>query len=137
MGKNLIMSVRHILPQAYISCLLKTTLIQPCCVATSSKCAFVRTSHFYTIIITHSCMHTQTHARMHTHMHTNIHTHMHTHMHMHTHTHTHAHTHTHTHTHTTLSHVQYICNLEREYRDCAKSKIGITRHNMMHQVLYI
>ena len=31
-------------------------------------------------------------------------------------------------------------NLEREYRDCIKSrrdKIGITRHNMMHQVLYI
>ena len=37
----------------------------------------------------------------------------------------------------------YICisnyNLEREYRDCIKSrrdKIGITRHIMMHQVLY-
>ena len=33
-----------------------------------------------------------------------------------------------------------ICNLEREYRDCTKSrrdKIGITRHIMMHQVLYI
>ena len=33
-----------------------------------------------------------------------------------------------------------ICNLEREYRDCIKSrrdKIGITRHIMMHQVLYI
>ena len=32
-----------------------------------------------------------------------------------------------------------ICNLEREYRDCIKSrrdKIGITRHIMMHQVLY-
>ena len=32
------------------------------------------------------------------------------------------------------------CNLEREYRDCNKSrrnKIGITRHIMMHQVLYI
>ena len=32
------------------------------------------------------------------------------------------------------------CNLEREYRDCIKSrrdKIGITRHIMMHQVLYI
>ena len=31
------------------------------------------------------------------------------------------------------------CNLEREYRDCIKSrrdKIGITRHIMMHQVLY-
>ena len=31
-------------------------------------------------------------------------------------------------------------NLEREYRDCIKSrrdKIGITRHIMMHQVLYI
>ena len=30
-----------------------------------------------------------------------------------------------------------ICNLEREYRDCIKSrrdKIGITRHIMMHQV---
>ena len=30
--------------------------------------------------------------------------------------------------------------LEREYRDCIKSrrdKIGITRHIMMHQVLYI
>ena len=30
-------------------------------------------------------------------------------------------------------------NLEREYRDCIKSrrdKIGITRHIMMHQVLY-
>ena len=33
-----------------------------------------------------------------------------------------------------------ICNLEREYRDGIKSrrdKIGITRHIMMHQVLYI
>ena len=33
-----------------------------------------------------------------------------------------------------------ICNLEREYRDYIKSrrdKIGITRHIMMHQVLYI
>ena len=33
-----------------------------------------------------------------------------------------------------------ICNLEREYRDCIKSrrdKIGITRHIMMQQVLYI
>ena len=33
-----------------------------------------------------------------------------------------------------------ICNLEREYRDCIKSrrdKIGITRHIIMHQVLYI
>ena len=32
------------------------------------------------------------------------------------------------------------CNLEREYRDCIKSrrdKIGITRHITMHQVLYI
>ena len=32
------------------------------------------------------------------------------------------------------------CNLEREYRDCIKSrrdKIGITRHIIMHQVLYI
>ena len=32
------------------------------------------------------------------------------------------------------------CNLEREYRDCIKSrrdKVGITRHIMMHQVLYI
>ena len=32
------------------------------------------------------------------------------------------------------------CNLEREYRDCIKSrrdKIGITGHIMMHQVLYI
>ena len=31
-------------------------------------------------------------------------------------------------------------NLEREYRDCIKSrrdKIRITRHTMMHQVLYI
>ena len=31
-------------------------------------------------------------------------------------------------------------NLEREYRDCIKSrsdKIGITRHIMMHQVLRI
>ena len=31
------------------------------------------------------------------------------------------------------------CNLEGEYRDCIKSrrdKIGITRHIMMHQVLY-
>ena len=30
------------------------------------------------------------------------------------------------------------CNLEREYRDCIKSrrdKVGITRHVMMHQVL--
>ena len=33
-----------------------------------------------------------------------------------------------------------ICNIEREYRDCIKSrrdKIRITRHIMMHQVLYI
>ena len=32
------------------------------------------------------------------------------------------------------------CNLEREYRDCTKSrrnKIRITSHIMMHQVLYI
>ena len=32
-----------------------------------------------------------------------------------------------------------ICNLEREYRDCIKSRrdnIRITRHIMMHQVLY-
>ena len=32
------------------------------------------------------------------------------------------------------------CNLEREYRDCIESrrdKIRITRHIMMHQVLYI
>ena len=32
------------------------------------------------------------------------------------------------------------CNLEREYRDCIKSrrgKIEITRHIMMHQVLYM
>ena len=32
------------------------------------------------------------------------------------------------------------CNLEREYRDCIKSrrdKVGITRHIIMHQVLYI
>ena len=32
-----------------------------------------------------------------------------------------------------------ICNLGREYRDCIKSrrdKIRITRHIMMHQVLY-
>ena len=32
------------------------------------------------------------------------------------------------------------CNLEKEYRDCIKSrrdKTGITRHIMMHQVLYI
>ena len=39
-------------------------------------------------------------------------------------------------THNTLQ-VNY--NLEREYRDCIKSrrdKIGITRHIMMHQVLY-
>ena len=31
------------------------------------------------------------------------------------------------------------CNLEREYWDCIKSrrdKVGITRHIMMHQVLY-
>ena len=35
--------------------------------------------------------------------------------------------------------VQKNYNLEREYRDCIKSrrdKIGITRHIMMHQVLY-
>ena len=37
---------------------------------------------------------------------------------------------------------QEFCNLEREYRDrdCIKSrrdKIRITRHIMMHQVLYI
>ena len=33
-----------------------------------------------------------------------------------------------------------MSNLEREYRDCIKSrrdKIRITRHIMMHQVLYI
>ena len=33
-----------------------------------------------------------------------------------------------------------VCNLEREYRDCIKSrrdKIGITRHIIRHQVLYI
>ena len=33
-----------------------------------------------------------------------------------------------------------VCNFEREYRDCIKSrrdKIGITRHITMHQVLYI
>ena len=32
------------------------------------------------------------------------------------------------------------CNLEKEYRDCIKSrqdKIGITRRIMMNQVLYI
>ena len=36
--------------------------------------------------------------------------------------------------------MKQICNLEREYRDCIKSrrdKIGITMHIMMHQVLYI
>ena len=36
--------------------------------------------------------------------------------------------------------VNKINNLEREYRDCIKSrrdKIGITRYIMMHQVLYI
>ena len=35
--------------------------------------------------------------------------------------------------------IQVIYNLEREYRDCIKSrrdKIGITGHIMMHQVLY-
>ena len=35
---------------------------------------------------------------------------------------------------------QETSNLEREYRDCIKSrrdKIGITRHIIMHQVLYI
>ena len=35
--------------------------------------------------------------------------------------------------------LQEMCNLEREYRDCIKSrrdKIGITRHIIMHQVLY-
>ena len=35
--------------------------------------------------------------------------------------------------------IQVNYNLEREYRDCIKSrrdKIGITRHIMMHQVLY-
>ena len=35
---------------------------------------------------------------------------------------------------------QENCNLEREYRDCIKSrkdKIGITRRIMMHQVLYV
>ena len=33
-----------------------------------------------------------------------------------------------------------ICNLEKEYRDCIKSrreKIRIARHIMMHQVLYL
>ena len=33
-----------------------------------------------------------------------------------------------------------ICNLDWEYRDCIKSrrdKIRITRHILMHQVLYI
>ena len=43
-------------------------------------------------------------------------------------------------THNTLLQVnEKICNLEREYRDCIKSrrdKIRITRHIMMHQVLY-
>ena len=37
-----------------------------------------------------------------------------------------------------ISTVIYKCNLEK-YRDCIKSsrdKIGITRHIMMHQVLY-
>ena len=32
------------------------------------------------------------------------------------------------------------CNLEREYRDCIKSrrgKVGMTRYVMIHQVLYI
>ena len=29
-----------------------------------------------------------------------------------------------------------IFNLEREYRDCRRDKIGITRHIIMHQVLY-
>ena len=36
-------------------------------------------------------------------------------------------------------HIYKSMNLEREYRDCIKSrrdKIGITRHIMMHQVLY-
>ena len=35
---------------------------------------------------------------------------------------------------------KYMSNLEREYRDCIKGrrdKIRITRHIMMHQVLYI
>ena len=33
-----------------------------------------------------------------------------------------------------------MCNLEMEYRDCIKSrrdKVRITRHIIMHQVLYI
>ena len=39
----------------------------------------------------------------------------------------------------TILGIQVKNNLEREYRDCIKSrrdKIGITRHIMMHQVLY-
>ena len=35
--------------------------------------------------------------------------------------------------------LQVNSNLEREYRDCIKSrrdKVGITRHIIMHQVLY-
>ena len=42
-------------------------------------------------------------------------------------------------TYTCIQVNEKICNLEREYRDCIKSrrdKIGITRHIMMHQVLY-
>ena len=34
---------------------------------------------------------------------------------------------------------KFASNLEREYRDCIKSrrdKVGITRHIIMHQVLY-
>ena len=47
----------------------------------------------------------------------------------------------------TVNHMLYIiqvnkklCNLEKEYRDCIKSrrnKVEITRHIIMHQVLYI
>ena len=32
--------------------------------------------------------------------------------------------------------IQVNYNLEREYRDCIKSRSGITRHIIMHQALY-
>ena len=41
--------------------------------------------------------------------------------------------HIHVHVHANYTQV----NEEREYRDCRRDKIRITRHTMMHQVLYI
>ena len=59
--------------------------------------------HFFTVVITHTCIHTHTHTLTHTtHSHTSTPTHPHTH-HIPTHTpHTHAHTLTHTHSFSTM-----------------------------------